>query len=201
MFEQKQNERKGQTAILYHGTSMSRAVVICRQGFLRKETASGKIFLTRSRRVARGYAKRRARSEDDSPALIKCSIDLDQYNSYELWGNGIYVFRHECIGSENIVEVSDLRSRRHRKLDNRKEVRVELPMITLNFSSSQAAIAYWINSSFLCSGQAPVREDHTAVSRIKQWLIIQANNGRTGIVPEGEILKEVGKYFPFGSDT
>ena len=198
MFRQKENERKDQTVILYHGTTMSRAEVIVREGFLRKKTASRGIFFAQKPGTSRGYARSRAISENGIPVLIKCSIDLNQYNQHRRLPSGVYVFRHKCIGSETITEITDLRRGRGKKPVYLADARNRIPRITLDFNSGQAAIGYWMKNSFLLNGQDPGREDDTVAAGIKRWLIDQANAGRTGSVPENEIQKVMREY---GGDT
>lgn len=197
MSRQRQNEQN-QTVTLYHGTTMSRAESIVREGFLRKKTASRGIFFAQDPGTSRGYARSRAISEDCVPVLIKCSIDLSQYIKHRRVSPDVYMFRHKCIGSETIIDITDLRRGRRKKPVYLADARNRIPRITLDFNSSQAAIGYWIKNSFSHSGQDSGQLDDALAARIKHWLIDQANAGRTGSVPDDEILKVMREY---GGDT
>jgi len=191
----------GDSVILWHGTTRSRAKSILRQGFKAEKTMSerGLTFFTPSLKVARRYARTRARAEGDRPAVIMCSIDLRHYDNYERRG-AVYVFGHECISREVITDVEGFPKRQLEKLEDRKDPSVELTNVALTFNSGRAGIAYWINSyvetrhAVSLRGRDRIPEHHEAVGKIKQWLDDQANAGRFGEVPDDEMLEQVRKY-------
>ena len=183
MFKRKrksnQEANESQAIILWHGTTMSRAQSILRKGFRASGGKSYGIFLTQRPRTALGYAESRARSEKDEPALIMCLVDLSKYK-YRRSGN-IYNFKHDRIGSEVVLRISDTAHIPQQNSFN--------PGMTLSFHSSCAAIAYWINSSPGLSAGNQIGADHPAVIAVKQWLVSQANAGKSGVVPDSEVLR------------
>ena len=104
-----QNEGYGNSITLWHGTTMSRAESIVEEGFRPGRESKRRIFFTRNPKIARSYAKGRARREQDQPAIVMCSIDLDKYTDHEWQGNEILVFRYECIEGEVVKRVNTLR--------------------------------------------------------------------------------------------
>lgn len=94
------------SVILFHGTSKKRAESIMEQGFKVKRTRKYGIYFTKQPSVARNYAEKRAKDEKDEPAVIMCSIDLDQYDEYEKRGN-IFVFHEDCLGNEVVKQVKE----------------------------------------------------------------------------------------------
>ncbi len=188
MFRRKRNNNheanESQAIILWHGTTMSRAQSILRKGFRASGGKSYGIFLTQRPRTAFGYAESRARREKDEPALIMCMMDLGKYK-YRCSGN-VYNFKHDRISSEVVLRISDTAQIPQQDLFN--------PIMTLSFHSSCAAIAYWINSSGLSNGNHIVA-DHPAVIAVKQWLVSQANAGKSGVVPDGEVLRIAVDFF------
>jgi len=113
------NKGISRSIILWHGTTQSRAKSILREGFKAKSRSEKerkrKIFFTRNRRIARGYAEARARRESDQPAVIMCSINLDHYNKYEMQGSGVFAFRHERMDSAVVKNVTGLPKQHKRK--------------------------------------------------------------------------------------
>jgi hypothetical protein len=182
---------------LWHGTTMSRAESILQQGFrARKSKRHGQIFFAGRPGMARGIAERRARDEDDEPALIMCSIDLSHYSDFERRGNAVYAFRCGCIASEVITKIDRLSRQRREKLEKRENAESNPTDVAITFNSGGAGIAYWINSYLKLSGQGEVGENHEAVAKIKQWLGGQAEAGRFGEVPYNEMLEQVREYLP-----
>ncbi len=102
---------------------MSRAKSILEEGF--RCGVGKKIFFTRNHTVARRYALTRARDADDEPAIIMCSIDLNQYNCYERRDDkdAAVVFRHRRIGSEVVIQVITVagRNKKLRSKNNTSE--------------------------------------------------------------------------------
>ena len=144
--------------------------------------------------MARGIAQRRAVSEDSVPAVIRCSIDLNHYDDYERRGNAIYAFRHECIGSDVIEEVTGL-PKRHREETIKPEYSGGGSTdVALTFNSSRVGIAYWINSYLKLDESHKMAEDHETVGKIKQWLDEQMDAGRFGEAPADEILEKLREY-------
>ena len=182
---------------LWHGTTMSRAESILHQGFrARKSKRHGQIFFAGRPGMARGFAERRARDEEDEPAVIMCSIDLSHYSDFERRGRAVYAFRCGCIGSEVITNIDRLLGQRRAKL-GKQESAESIPIdVAITFNSGCAGIAYWINSYLKLNGQGEVDEDHEAVAEIKQWLDGQAEAGRFGEVPYDEMLDQVQEYLP-----
>jgi len=159
------------------------------------ERGRGLTFFTPSPKIARRYARTRARAEGDRPAVIMCSIDLSLYSNYERRG-AVYVFGHECISREVVKDVEGLPKRQLEKLEDRKDPSVELTNVALTFNSGRAGITYWINSYLKLDGDNRIDEDHEAVIKIKQWLDAQVDVGRFGEVPDDEMLKQVRKHLP-----
>ena len=188
--------------ILWHGTTKSRAESILEQGFrVKRAKKKRRIFFAGRPDMPRGIAQRRARNEDDEPAVIMCSIDLSHYSDFERRGNAVYAFRHECIGSEVIKRVTGL-PRQHREKREKQRKRAnpesssELVNVAITFNSGPAGIAYWINSCLKLSDADRVYEDHEAVVKIRQWLDDQVEAGRFGEVPSDEIMKQIQEYLP-----
>jgi len=107
---QQQNGGYGRSIVLWHGTTMSRAESIVEEGFRPGRESNRRIFFTRNPKTARSYAKGRARKEQDKPAVVMCSIDLDRYNDHEWQGSEVLVFRYECIDGEVVKRVNALRN-------------------------------------------------------------------------------------------
>ena len=144
--------------------------------------------------MARGIAQRRAVSEDSVPAVIRCSIDLNHYDDYERRGNAIYAFRHECIGSDVIEEVTGL-PKRHREETIKPEYSGGGSTdVALTFNSSRVGIAYWINSYLKLDESHKMTEDHEIVEKIKRWLDEQMDAGRFGEAPTDEVLEQMREY-------
>ncbi len=182
---------------LWHGTTRLRAESILQQGFrARKSKRHGRIFFTERPGMARGFAERRARDEEDEPAVIVCSIDLSHYSDFERRGNAVYAFRCGCIASEVVTKIEGV-SRQRREKSERQESAESIPTdVAITFNSGCAGIAYWINSYLKLNGQGEVDEDHEAVAKIKQWLDGQAEAGRFGEIPYNEMLEQVREYLP-----
>lgn len=182
---------------LWHGTTMSRAESILQQGFrARKSKRHGRIFFAGRPGMVRGIAERRARDEDDEPAVIMCSIDLSHYSDFERRGNAVYAFRCGCIGSEVITKIDRLSGQRREKLEKQESAESTPTDVAITFNSGCAGIAYWINSYLKLNGRGEVDENHEALIKIKQWMDSQAEAGRFGEVPYGEILEQVQEYLP-----
>jgi hypothetical protein len=181
---------------LWHGTTRSRAESILQQGFrARKSKRHGRIFFAGKPGMARGIAERRARDEDDEPALIMCSIDLSHYSDFERRGRAVYAFRG-CITSEVITKIDGLSRQRREKLEKQENAESAPTDVAITFNSGCAGIAYWINSYLKLNGQGEVGENHEAVAKIKQWLDGQAEADRFGEVPYDEMLEQVREYLP-----
>lgn len=146
--------------------------------------------------MARRYARTKARTEGDRPAVITCSIDLNCYSNYERQEGEIYAFNHECIANEVIKEVDGLPKRRQEKLGNHEQVGVEITNVALTFNAGSVGIAYWVNSWLGLSDPHTIREDHEAVTKIKQWLDEQTNAGRFGEVPDDELMEQLSEHLP-----
>jgi hypothetical protein len=197
------------SVVLWHGTSKSRAESILREGFRakkaeKKRREKGRIYFARRRKMAYGYARSRARSDGDRPAIIMCAIDLNVYSNYELQGSDVYVFEHECIGSEVVRKVDGLTKQRLKKLEKRElgtrgNASAEFTNVALTFSSGSAGIAYWINNYLMLDDQSKLRQDHSAVGKIKQWLDAQADAGRFGEVSDEEMLLQMQKHLRIDS--
>jgi hypothetical protein len=93
---------------LWHGTTMSRANSILEEGFQLKKKRGQGIFFTVKRKVALEYAKKRAKREQDHPAIITCSVDLYSYNKHEWQGNEVLVFKHDHIDSDVVRRVTEI---------------------------------------------------------------------------------------------
>jgi len=182
---------------LWHGTTMSRAESILKQGFRAKRSKRRRrIFFAGRPSMARGIAERRARDEDDEPAVIMCSIDLGHYSDFERRGRAVYAFRCDCIASEVITKIDRLSRQRHEKREKRENAESTPTDVAITFNSGGAGIAYWINSYLKLNGQGEVGENHKGVAKIKQWLGGQAEAGRFGEVPYDEMLEQIWKYLP-----
>lgn len=182
---------------LWHGTTRSRAESILQQGFrARKSKRHGRIFFAGRPGMARGFAERRARHEDDEPALIMCSIDLSHYSDFERRGSAVYAFRCGCIASEVITKIDRLSGQRREKPEKQESAESNPIDVAITFNSGGAGIAYWINSYLKLNGQGEVGEGHEAVAKIRQWLDSQAEAGRFGEVPYDEMLEQVREYLP-----
>jgi hypothetical protein len=181
---------------LWHGTTASRARSILREGFSTKKSRSGrKIFFAARPGMARGHAKGRA-SEDDPPAVLMCSIDLNRYSDYERRGREVYIFRYERIASEVITQIEGSLKHSSEEQEKPKKTDVSPTDVALTFNSGQAGIAYWINTCLKLKGSDIIYEDHEAVGKIKEWLDAQAHAGRFGAVPDDEMLEQMRKFLP-----
>lgn len=186
------------SVVLWHGTTKSRAESILEEGFrVKRGKKQRRIYFAGRQRMAHGIAQRRATDQDDLPVVIRCSIDLSRYDDYERRGNAVYAFRHECIGSDVIEEVTGLPKQRREKpetwsgseaTDNR------LTNVVLTFNSGRAGIAYWINNYPGLEGPNVIYEEHETVVKIKDWMDEQMDSGRFGEVPEDEILEQLQEY-------
>ena len=199
---QRVNIKKSRNVVnLWHGTTRSRAESIIRQGFradkaMEQRRGKGQTFFAASSKMARRYARTKAKTEGDRPAVITCSIDLNHYTSYERQGDEIYAFNHECIASEVIKEVDGLPKRRQEKLGNHEQHGAEITNVALTFNAGRAGIAYWVNSWLGLSDPHRIREDHEAVTKIKQWLDEQIDAGRFGEVPDDELMEQLSEHLP-----
>jgi hypothetical protein len=184
------NGMYGHSVILWHGTSKTRAESITKEGFrIKNKKKPHGIYFTKEHGVARDYAENRARNEKDEPAVIMCSIDLNQYSSYERRGS-VFVFNTDSVGNEVVKQIAGLRKQHREKVE--KKARDDSDMgVSLSFNSSPAGIAYWINSYL---GLNAVNESHEAVIKIKQWLDEQSDADRFGEVPVNEIIEQLHKY-------
>ncbi len=186
---------------LWHGTTVSRARSILKEGFRAKKARNqkGRMFFAARPSMARGIAQARA-SGNDPPAVLMCSIDLSHYDQYERRGNDVYVFRHNCIASEVVQKMERLPGQRREKSEKipkkRKDASVKPTDIALTFNSGRAGIAYWINSCLNLDDTDRIQEDYEAVEKIKQWLDDQVDAGRFGAVPNDEMLEQVRKILP-----
>lgn len=185
---------------LWHGTTRSRAKTILKNGFRAEKTMDkwGRewTFFATNPRFARRHARTKAREEGDLPAIIMCSIDLNIYNIYERQAAEVYVFAHECISKDVIVDVEGMPKRQLEKLQGTKAHNIGLTDVALTFNSNIAGIAYWINSYLKLDDPHRITEDHEAVIRIRQWLDEQVDDGRFGEVPDDEILQQVQEHLP-----
>jgi hypothetical protein len=189
-------EGYSRSVVVWHGTSKSRAESILKEGFRPKNKKGKKrrMFFTQNPSVARRYARSRAKGEGDRPAVIRCAIDLNEYDDYERRGDGVFAFKAEGISNEVVRNVRGLRRQRSEKQKKQRDESAELSNVALTFNSGSAGIAYWMNSYLELSGDDMIRGDHEAVGKIKRWLDAQADVGRFGEVPEDEILEQVRKH-------
>lgn len=187
----------GDPVILWHGTTRSRAKTILRYGFRYEKTVNesgrGFMYFTSDPRIARRYARGRAKNEGDLPAVVMCSIDLRRYDNFVVH-RSIYIFGHECISRDVIRDVEGLPKRQLDKLQGRKKQSTEFTDVVLTFNSSCAGIAYWLNSYLELDESHRMTEDHEIVGKLKQWLDEQIDAGRFGEVPDGEILEQLQEY-------
>jgi len=102
------NDRYSHSITLWHGTTISRANSILEEGFQTKKKRNQGIFFTVKRKVALEYAKKRAKHEQDRPAIIMCSVDLSSYSKHEWQGNEVLVFKHDHIDSDVVRRVTEL---------------------------------------------------------------------------------------------
>ena len=191
------DEEDGDSIILWHGTTRSRAKAILRNGFRFEkaliERGDGLTFFSPDPRVARRYARSRAKAEGDRPAVIMCSIDLRRYDNFERRGSE-YMFGYECIPRDVIRDIEGLPKRQLEKLRGRKKHSAGLTDVALTFNSGRAGIAYWVNSCLKLNESHRMAEDDELVGKIKQWLDEQMDAGRFGEVPDDEILEQLRKY-------
>ena len=104
-----ENNGKNQRSVtLWHGTSMSRAKDIIKEGFKPAKKQKRKIFFTNSPKVARSYAKGRASRETDIPAIIMCSIDLLEYDNHYWQSGEVLVFNCSRIESDVVKRVTKI---------------------------------------------------------------------------------------------
>jgi hypothetical protein len=188
---------------VWHGTTRARAEAIMEEGFKPKKAMKSRIFFTQSPSLARSYANNRARNEKDHPAVIKCSINLGDYNDYEvrqLKGAVVFAFKAECIDSVVVSKVigrAKQDRQRPEKPQKRRENRDEqLTDVAITFNSRRAGIAYWLNCYLKLDGDGEIQADHEAVAKIKGWLDSEAENGRFGAVPDDEMLEQVNEHLP-----
>ena len=186
---------------LWHGTSRARAESIMEEGFKPKKSGKSLIFFTQSPALARSYANNRARNERDYPALIMCSINLSEYNNYEvrqLKGAVVYAFRSECIASNVVSRVTGPKQKEglspgkpQLQKKKRKKESKQGTDVAITFNSGCACIAYWLNSFLNLTDEDQMQEDHESVRKIKQWLDDQMEAGRFGPVPDNEMLEQM----------
>lgn len=184
------NDEFSRSVVLYHGTSKSRAESILKEGFKVQRNA---IFFTKKNSVARGYAQGRARQENDDPAVITCSIDLNRYSEYERRGGAVFVFNTDRMASEVVRNIAGVKRQRREKYQKRENLSNEPTNVILTFNAGRTGIAYWINSFLKLSGPDKIDEDHEAVEKIRQWLQSQSDDGRFGPVPDDEIKEQINK--------
>ncbi len=184
--------------VVWHGTSQSRAESILKEGFRIKirKRVERRMFFTQDIAIARGYAQRRAKGERDSPAIIQCIIDLNEYSDYQRRGHGIFAFKAEYISSEVVRRVVGHKREPREKPKKRKNNKADHTDVALTYNSGRAAIAYWINSYLKLSGIDKMDEEHEGVVNIAEWLSAQANAGRFGEVPNEEMREQVEQYLP-----
>jgi hypothetical protein len=186
--------------VLWHGTTKSRAESILREGFrIKRGRKQRRIFFAGRPSMARGIAQSRASGEGDDPVVIRCSIDLSHYDDYEKLGQAVYAFRHKCIASDVIEDVTGLprhRSGKPERSERHDDTGGRFVNVTLTFNSGRAGIAYWINNCLKLDDDHRIGEDHETVGEIKRWLDDQLDLGRFGEVPEDEVLEQIGKCLP-----
>jgi hypothetical protein len=177
---------------LFHGTSMRRAESILRHGFLARKTSWRRIYFSQLPEIAISYAQTRAALENDEPVLLLCSINLSQYTKHE-WLYPVYHFSHRQIGSEVVVCAICLTGRDHLTSEELMDL-ANIPRISLHFNSSMGCVVYWVNT-LVMAGKGPQIENHELAANVKNWLIEQANAGRSGEVPENELLRIVHGWY------
>ncbi len=185
---------------LWHGTTRSRAKAILRRGFRAEKTMNessrGFLFFSPNPKVARGYARSKAKAEGDLPAVIMCSIDLNRYYLYERRATAVYVFAHECIPKDVIRDVEGMPKRQLEKLQGSRTHDTGRTDVALTFNSSRAGIAYWINSYLKLDEADRIREDDEVTGKIKEGLDEQMDAERFGEVPEDELQAQMQKHLP-----
>jgi len=179
--------------VVWHGTSLSRAESILKEGFMLKarKHVERRMFFTRDIAIAREYAQRRAKSERDSPAIIQCIIDLNEYSDYQRHGHSIFAFKAECISSEVVRRVVGRKKEAREKPKKRKRNNTDHTDVALTYNSGRAAIAYWINGYLKLDDADKISENNEAVEKIKEWLDEQIDAGKFGEVSEDEIRTQV----------
>lgn len=180
----------GDSIILWHGTTRSRAKGILRYGFRSEKTVNessrGFTFLTSNPAVARSYAKSKAKIEGDLPVVIMCSIDLRRYDNFQNEGN-VYIFGYECLPRGIIRDVEGLPKRQLKKIVGRQDQDAEAIDVALTFNSGRAGIAYWINSYLKLDDPDKIPSDSQIVDEIRGWLDEQLDSGKFGEVPDNEM--------------
>ncbi|MBD3182156.1 hypothetical protein GF312_07685 [Candidatus Poribacteria bacterium] len=176
--------------ILWHGTTLSCAKSILEEGFrVKKSRKERRIFFASKTKIPGNIAIMRSRNKNDKPAILKCCISLNKYSNFERRGNDVYVFNYERIDSDVVIRVDGLKREDIKKSFKKEKVnKSEITDIALTFSSSPAAISYWINTCLGLIDEDTVYESSPVVGKTKQWLDQQLGSGRTGIVPEDELL-------------
>lgn len=103
----------GSCVTLWHGTTKSLAELIRKEGF-RARDENRRIFFTENPYFARAFAVNKAKHEGGRPAVIMCSIDLNNYDSYQEFAyhdrtgrtdSGMFAFNHKHIANDVVRKV------------------------------------------------------------------------------------------------
>lgn len=111
LYTDEHNEKYQRCLTLWHGTTMTRAECIIEEGFKPGKGNRHRIFFTLNPKIARSYARGRASRESDTPAIIRCSIDLSEYDKHEWQNQEILSFNYNCIESNVVKRVTTIKSK------------------------------------------------------------------------------------------
>ncbi len=163
--------------IVYHGTTVSSALRIRREGF-RPRKPSKRVWFTRSVGYARGRAKAKARRAKDRATILSCEIDLPKLRN-ALGPRRIFVHGSNiAIDAEVAADV--LRSQ---------------PSVP-GEPSSPTELAAWVNEQIRRKSYKGVKPRDPGVIRLAKWVVNRVTE-RKGKYPRARELFEMARrYLP-----
>jgi hypothetical protein len=163
--------------IVYHGTSTGRARRICQEGFLPKKP-SRRVWFAESHGYALGRAKCQARRAKDSPAVLVCDLNLDQFRAR--YGKRNVFHRNRIIAINGKVPVQVLRS--HPK--------------AFGQPVSPQDLATWANGILGVKSYKGVGWRHPGVNRLSHWVANRLRERPDNRISDRELLSKARQWLP-----
>ena len=162
--------------IVYHGTTVQRARLICHEGLLPKPP-SRRVWFAEDRKYAFERARTWARRTNDRAIVLTADVDLPALTKQ--LGPGRVKYKNHIVAIDGPVPASVLRW--HPEVD---------------LSATPAEVAEWLNGILRLDPYRGVDKRHPGVRRLAQWIDSQVGAGHGGELRSSEILEMARRWLP-----
>jgi len=162
--------------IVYHGTTVQRARLICREG-LQPKPPSRRVWFAEDRKYAFHRAETWARRTNDRAIVLTADVDLVRLRGK--LGPGRVMHRNQIIAIDGSVPADALRW--HPEVD---------------LSATPAEVAEWVNDVLGPRHDHRVDKRHPGVQRLARWIDHQVGSEHRAELRLAHILEKARKWLP-----